>query len=68
MLCNNYHPLLGGCKPDEFQCDNQRCIPNSYKCDSDDDCGDGSDETGCTKICGADGCTAVESAGKYRNY
>uniref|UniRef100_A0A672N2P7 Low-density lipoprotein receptor-related protein 1B-like n=1 Tax=Sinocyclocheilus grahami TaxID=75366 RepID=A0A672N2P7_SINGR len=32
------------CGPVEFQCQNQRCIQLSWKCDGDDDCSDGSDE------------------------
>uniref|UniRef100_A0A673K1S7 Low-density lipoprotein receptor-related protein 1B-like n=1 Tax=Sinocyclocheilus rhinocerous TaxID=307959 RepID=A0A673K1S7_9TELE len=32
------------CGPAEFQCQNQRCIQLSWKCDGDDDCSDGSDE------------------------
>ena len=32
------------CQPNEFQCDNGRCILKTWRCDSDDDCGDGSDE------------------------
>ncbi|XP_031438138.1 low-density lipoprotein receptor-related protein 1B isoform X1 [Clupea harengus] len=32
------------CRNDEFQCQNQRCIRTSWKCDGDDDCLDGSDE------------------------
>ena len=32
------------CQPNEFQCDNRRCILKTWRCDSDDDCGDGSDE------------------------
>lgn len=35
------------CEPNEFQCDNKRCILKTWRCDSDDDCGDGSDETFC---------------------
>lgn len=32
------------CQPTYFQCDNNRCIPNRWMCDYDDDCRDGSDE------------------------
>ncbi|XP_026091548.1 low-density lipoprotein receptor-related protein 1B [Carassius auratus] len=32
------------CGPAEFQCQNQRCIQLSWKCDGDEDCSDGSDE------------------------
>lgn len=32
------------CVPGYFSCGNGRCIPNIWICDTDDDCGDGSDE------------------------
>ncbi|XP_052813290.1 low-density lipoprotein receptor-related protein 2-like isoform X2 [Mya arenaria] len=32
------------CQDDKFSCDNGRCIPLTYQCDFDDDCGDNSDE------------------------
>ena len=32
------------CEPNEFQCDNGRCVLKTWRCDSDNDCGDGSDE------------------------
>lgn len=28
------------CGPDEWKCSSGRCIPKSFKCDSDNDCGD----------------------------
>ena len=33
----------------KFQCNDDRCIPLSAKCDMEDDCLDGSDEIGCRK-------------------
>ena len=35
------------CPPDQFECNNGRCIDPSAKCNKQDDCGDGSDETDC---------------------
>ncbi|TNN64423.1 Low-density lipoprotein receptor-related protein 2 [Liparis tanakae] len=32
------------CQPDQFTCMNGRCIRAQWKCDNDNDCGDGSDE------------------------
>ena len=43
--------VLGGitCRDNQFQCDNDRCIPSSYQCDGEEDCGFGdiSDERNC---------------------
>lgn len=34
------------CEPNQFQCNN-KCILIPWRCNSDDDCGDGSDEENC---------------------
>ncbi|KAK4327934.1 hypothetical protein Pmani_001624 [Petrolisthes manimaculis] len=34
------------CPPNSFRCPNHRCIPGTWHCDGDDDCGDGADEPG----------------------
>lgn len=40
-------PKNDSCADWMFQCENHRCIPDWWKCDSVDDCGDKSDEAGC---------------------
>lgn len=40
-------PAVKQCKDNEFRCNNGQCIMNSYLCDGDKDCLDGSDETSC---------------------
>ena len=32
------------CSDEQFKCDNDVCIPKTYRCDTDNDCGDHSDE------------------------
>nr|CAH7742116.1 unnamed protein product [Callosobruchus chinensis] len=39
------------CRLDQFRCSNgQRCVDAQFKCDHKDDCGDNSDEQGCTRL------------------
>lgn len=40
--------LSPGCAADNFKCDNGKCVPSTEKCDGKDNCGDGSDEGGCS--------------------
>ena len=35
------------CEPNEMKCNNGVCIMRIWKCDGDNDCGDGSDEVNC---------------------
>lgn len=37
------------CEESQFPCSNGRCIPLLWKCDGDEDCSDGSDESACGK-------------------
>ncbi|XP_076310963.1 sortilin-related receptor-like isoform X2 [Tachypleus tridentatus] len=39
--------LNSTCAPEQFTCSNELCIPNLWKCDGDNDCGDSSDEYNC---------------------
>lgn len=56
----------GVCEPNEFKCNNGKCVLKTWICDSDDDCGDNSDE----QNCGArenGRCSPVEFACKSQN-
>ncbi|XP_078605134.1 vitellogenin receptor-like isoform X4 [Branchiostoma floridae x Branchiostoma japonicum] len=43
-------PTVEICDEDKFQCDNGRCIPNHWVCDTDNDCADNSDESNCGAV------------------
>lgn len=37
------------CQPNEFQCENKKCVLKVWRCDGDNDCGDNTDEKSCSK-------------------
>lgn len=48
----NFLPSAGhlgqsSCQSDEFLCGNGKCLPRSWKCNGQDECGDATDEHGC---------------------
>lgn len=52
-LADNKHCIPDNgtrCQPGQFTCMNGRCIRPQWKCDNDNDCGDGSDEL--ERVCG----------------
>ena len=40
---------IASCRNGAFRCSNGQCILSSHQCDGNQDCIDGSDETGCGK-------------------
>eukprot|EP01084_Bolivina_argentea_P252691 424210_1 len=62
---------LTQCETDEFQCDDNKCIPNSWICDGINDCSDNSDEINCpttTSECQADEFKCDNNKCVPRNY
>ncbi|XP_072928415.1 very low-density lipoprotein receptor isoform X1 [Hemitrygon akajei] len=52
--CRQVNGSKVSCESSQFQCRNGRCIPTVWKCDGDEDCSDGSDESSCAKkTCGS---------------
>lgn len=59
-LADNKHCIPDNgtrCQPGQFTCMNGRCIRAQWKCDNDNDCGDGSDEL--ERVCGRESFFAV---------
>uniref|UniRef100_A0A8C8C7J0 EGF-like domain-containing protein n=1 Tax=Oncorhynchus tshawytscha TaxID=74940 RepID=A0A8C8C7J0_ONCTS len=51
-LILSLHPAYPTCFPlTQFTCNNGRCININWRCDNDNDCGDNSDEAGCSHSC-----------------
>jgi hypothetical protein len=52
-MCHNHIAGFEGCcfcAKNQFLCDNKKCVPEKWKCNGVNDCGDNSDEIGV--ICG----------------
>lgn len=63
-LANDRRTCLSNCTNNEFVCDNYNCIPRLWKCDGDDDCGDGSDEP---NLCSPRTCASGKSVIYFGN-
>jgi len=48
LVANNANAVC----PGQFECNNHKCIPYTYRCDGDNDCGDYSDERNCRAYLG----------------
>ena len=53
------------CPESKFNCSNGRCVPYVWRCDDEDDCGDGSDEPeNCHNVTCRDGHFKCNKTGK----
>ena len=50
MVVLLFYFSAGNCYSYQFSCDNGDCVPDSYRCNDFDDCGDNSDEDGCGMV------------------
>ncbi|XP_054265760.1 uncharacterized protein LOC128988471 [Macrosteles quadrilineatus] len=54
QTCESLLPFLcraNACPAGSYHCSNGRCINAAFRCDKEDDCGDGSDELDCPNLC-----------------
>lgn len=49
--CENVCVVCTVCDENQFECTNSKCIPITYICDGENDCGDSSDEQECQGQC-----------------
>lgn len=50
FFCAGRPPTLAPCTLEQFKCTNGHCVPLPYVCDHNDNCGDRTDELGCSKL------------------
>ena len=59
--CEDSCRSVGGpCYSNEFACPSGTCLPGHWRCDGEDDCGDGADEAGCPNACTISECPTDE--------
>jgi low density lipoprotein-related protein 2 len=63
--CPPRYPDGKYCSDTQFTCNNTFCTESDYRCDGDNDCGDGSDEK--LSLCSSFNCTGENSRFRCRN-